>query len=163
MECRPLVTVVERPSSIEQEVRDDTVAEQIKDTKRGNWGGLRKTRDRGNWGGTEQGTEETEEDARLRKTLKVCLNWKYLKTHNSKTSLISQNSISLKTQNWIFVWLQYLKTVPHNSILNFFTFWWSPQPAQVRRLVFSRACPLLSPFTQNTVLSSYLHRHTHRI
>ena len=28
-----------------------------------------------------------------------CLDWKYLKTHNSKTSLISQSSISLKTQN----------------------------------------------------------------
>ena len=50
--------------------------------------------------------------------------------------------------------LQYLKTVPHISVLNFFTFWWSPQLAQVRMLVFSRTCPLLSPFTQNTVLSS---------
>ena len=96
--------------------------------------------------------------------------------------------------------------MPHIPVLNFFTFWWSPQPAQVRRAVFSHTCPLLgsslcpvpvitrhvamrtrvqdwtrvcilmgpvatghwtkalppllSPFTQNNVLSSYLHTHT---
>ena len=47
MECRPPVTVVERPTSIDQEVRDDTVVEQIKDTKRGGTErdeGLRKLR-----------------------------------------------------------------------------------------------------------------------
>ena len=30
-----LVTVVERSSSVEQEVRDDTMVEQIRETKRG--------------------------------------------------------------------------------------------------------------------------------
>ena len=42
----PLVTAIERPSSIEQEVRDDMVAEQIKEMKRGGIErdeGLRKT------------------------------------------------------------------------------------------------------------------------
>ena len=58
----------------------------------------------------------------------------------------------------VFVWFQYLKTVLHISVLNFFTFLCSPQPAQVRRAVFSHACPLLSPLTQ-CVLSSYLHTH----
>ena len=48
----------------------------------------------------------------------------------------------------IFVWLQYLKTVPHISVLNFFTFWWSSQPARFRWLVFSRVFfSLLSPKT----------------
>ena len=45
-----LVTVVERSSSIEQELRDDTMVEQIKETKRG-------------------GIEEIEEDERLRMML----------------------------------------------------------------------------------------------
>ena len=44
----PLVTAVERPSSVEQKVRDDTVAKQIKEMKRGSIErdeGLNKTRD----------------------------------------------------------------------------------------------------------------------
>ena len=43
-----LVTAVERPLSVEQKVRDDTVVEQIKETKRGGLKideGLRKMRD----------------------------------------------------------------------------------------------------------------------
>ena len=49
----PLVTAVEKPSSVGQEVRDDTVAKQIKETKKGGTKrdkGLSKTRDWGNWG-----------------------------------------------------------------------------------------------------------------
>ena len=44
----PLVTAVEKPSSVEQEVRDDMVAKQIKETKKGGTErdeGLSKTRD----------------------------------------------------------------------------------------------------------------------
>ena len=44
----PLVTAVEKPSSVGQEVRDDTVAKQIKETKKGGIErdkGLSKTRD----------------------------------------------------------------------------------------------------------------------
>ena len=43
-----LVTVVERSLSVEQEVRDDTMVEQIKETKRGGIErdkGLRKMKD----------------------------------------------------------------------------------------------------------------------
>ena len=72
-------------------------------------------------------------------------------SQNSKLKNITHFSKLYLTQNpklKIFVWLQYLKTVPHISILNFFTFWQSPQPAQVRRLVFSPTYPLLFPFTQ---------------
>ena len=73
--------------------------------------------------------------------LEVSQNSKHI-THFSKLYL-TQNPKLKK-----IVWLQYLKIVPHISVLNFFTFWWNPKPAQVRRLVFSSACPLLSPFTQ---------------
>ena len=44
----PLVIAVDKPSSVEQEVRDDTVAEQIKETKKGSTEkdeGVNKTRD----------------------------------------------------------------------------------------------------------------------
>ena len=44
----PLVIAVDKPSSVEQEVRDDTVAEQIKETKKGSTEkdeGVSKTRD----------------------------------------------------------------------------------------------------------------------
>ena len=54
-----LVTVVERSLSVEQEVRDDTMVEQIKETKRGGIErdkGLRKMKDWGNWG--RRGTKD---------------------------------------------------------------------------------------------------------
>ena len=84
-----------------------------------------------------------------------------LKNHNSNPSLISQNSISLKSKNpklKIFVWLQYLKTVYLFSVLNFFTFWWSPRPGSEGQL--SLACDLFSPLSPKILFFLPISTHT---
>ena len=84
-----------------------------------------------------------------------------LKNHNSNPSLISQNPISLKSKNpklKIFVWLQYLKTVYLFSVLNFFTFWWSPRPGSEGQL--SLACDLFSPLSPKILFFLPISTHT---
>ena len=84
-----------------------------------------------------------------------------LKNHNSNPSLISQYSISLKSKNpklKIFVWLQYLKTVHLFSVLNFFTFRWSPRPGSEGQL--SLACDLFSPLSPKILFFLPISTHT---
>ena len=70
------------------------------------------------------------------------------KKHNSFLKTLSHSKP--KTENFCLAPISQ-NCAPHLSI-QFFHF---------LRLVFSQACPLLSPFTQNIILSSYLHTHTH--